>query len=113
MAKPTTAQHRRQQQIAARLAEIGFALPGTLLERYMSCGKAGCRCQADPPQLHGPYHQWTRRIAGKTRTRRLTDQQAATYGPWFDNARQLRELAAELEALSLEIFEHHEGPTKV
>ena len=111
MADPTAAERRAQQQIAARLGEIGFALPGTLLERYMACGKTGCRCQADPPQLHGPYHQWTRRIAGKTRTRRLTDHQAATYGPWFENAHRIRELTAELEALSLHIFERHEGPT--
>jgi len=32
------------------------------------------------------------------------------YRPWFDNARRLRELLAELENLSLEAFEHAEGP---
>ena len=79
--------------------------PGT---RYCSAddsaaAKAGCRCHADPPRLHGPYHQWTRKIAGKTVTRILTDDQLADYQPWFDNQRRLRALVAELETLSQEI----------
>jgi hypothetical protein len=105
---PTPAERRAQQAIAARLAEAGFALPGTLLERNMRCGKPNCRCHADPPQLHGPYHQWTRKIEGKTLTRNLTDDQVARYRPWFDNAQRLRELLAELEHLSLRIAKRAE-----
>lgn len=109
MSQPSAADRHAHAAIARRLAEAGFALPGTLLERRTSCGKPTCRCQADPPQLHGPYHQWTRKIDGKTATRRLTDEQADRYRPWFDNARRLRELLTELEALSLRIFERTEG----
>lgn len=105
MAEPTRADRRDQQAIAQRLAQLGFALPGTLLERTHVCGKPSCRCMADPPRPHGPFHQWTRKIAGKTVTRRLTDEHVARYGPWFDNARRARELLAELEALSLRIAE--------
>jgi hypothetical protein len=105
MAEPTRADQRAQQRIAQRLAQIGFALPGTLLVRSHVCGKPGCRCMADPPRPHGPFHQWTRKIAGKTVTRRLTEDQIARYRPWFDNARLARELLAELEALSLRIAE--------
>lgn len=111
MTQPRAADRRAHAAIAARLAEIGFVLPGTLLERRMSCGKTGCRCQADPPRLHGPYHQWTRKIDGKTVTRRLTDEQAAVYGPWFDNARQLRTLVDELETLGLHVFERTKDTT--
>jgi hypothetical protein len=67
------------------------------------CGHPGCRCHADPPRLHGPYHQWTRKKNGKTATRILTDDQLADYQPWFDTHRRLRELVAELEELSLAI----------
>lgn len=109
MPHPSPADRRAQAAIAERLAEVGFALPGTLLERRMSCGKPTCRCQADPPRLHGPYHQWTRKIDGKTATRRLTNEQSADYGPWFANAQRLRELVNELEALALRLFERTEG----
>jgi len=105
---PTPAQRARAARIAAQIAELtqaGFLLPGTLTERMTRCGYAGCRCHADPPQLHGPYHQWTRKINGKTVTRILTDDQLADYQPWFDNHRRLRELIAELEELSLAIAE--------
>ena len=107
---PTPAQQARAAAIAAeitaRLADVSFALPGTLADRMTRCGHPGCRCHADPPQLHGPYHQWTRKKNGKTATRILTDDQLADYGPWFDNHRRLRELITELEELSLAIAEN-------
>ena len=69
---PTPAQQARAKAIAAeitaRLAGLAFALPGTVAERKTRCGYPGCRCHADPPQLHGPYHQWTRKKDGKTST---------------------------------------------
>jgi hypothetical protein len=105
---PTPAQQARASAIAAEIAALataGFALPGTLADRMTRCGRPNCRCHADPPRLHGPYHQWTRKKDGKTSTRILTDDQLADYGPWFDNHRRLRELVAELEALSLAIAE--------
>jgi hypothetical protein len=102
---PTKAQQARARQIARQLASIGFILPGTLTERLTRCGRPGCRCHADPPVLHGPYHQWTRKVAGKTVTRILSDDQLADYQPWLDNQRRLRALLTELEALSLAITE--------
>ena len=102
---PTPAQQARAARIARELATLSFALPGTLADRLTRCGHARCRCRADPPQPHGPYHQWTRKKNGKTATRILTDDQLADYGPWFDNHRRLRELITELEALSLDIAE--------
>jgi hypothetical protein len=106
---PTPAQQARAAAIAAeitaRLAGLHFALPGTLADRMTRCGYPGCRCHADPPSRHGPYHQWTRRKNGKTATRILSDEQLADYGPWFDNHRRLRELVSELEELSLAIAE--------
>jgi hypothetical protein len=106
---PTPAQQAQAAAIAAeitaRLAGLPFALPGTLADRMTRCGYPGCRCHADPPRRHGPYHQWTRRKHGKTATRILSDEQLADYAPWFDNHRRLRQLITELEELSLAITE--------
>ena len=93
------------KRLGAAIARIGFVLPGTLAQRQTRCGRAGCHCHADPPQLHGPYWLWTRKVASKTVTRMLTDEQAADYQEWFDNAKTLRTLTNELEALSLSIVE--------
>lgn len=108
MAEPNQAERLAQAAIAERLAAAGFVLPGTLLERVHVCGKPNCRCMADPPRPHGPFHQWTRKIEGKTVTRRLTDEQVSRYGKWFDNAKRIRELVTELEALSLRVAERDE-----
>lgn len=102
-------QDQARRRISDQLAHIDGVLPGSIVERYQRCGKAACRCKADPPQLHGPYIQWTRKVAGKTVTRTLTDEQYQRYRPWFDNARRLRELTAELEAHSLATAETAEG----
>ncbi len=109
MAGPNPAEHRTRTAIAGRLADAGFALPGTLIERSMRCGKPNCGCKADPPRLHGPYHQWTRKIDGKTVTVNLTEEQVTRYGPWFASARALRAALNELEELSLHIAQREEG----
>jgi hypothetical protein len=90
-------------------AAAGPALPGTLIVRAYACGKARCRCHADPPQLHGPYAEWTRKIGGKTVTRRLTEAELADWQPLFDNAKRLRALLADLQDLTLAIVEASEG----
>jgi uncharacterized protein DUF6788 len=86
-------------------AAAGPALPGTLTVRAYACGKPNCRCHADPPRLHGPYAEWTRKIGGKTVTRRLTPRELDEYQPLFDNAKKLRALLAELHDLTLQIIE--------
>ena len=103
MCRMEPATDRTLDQIAAELAAAaGPALPGTLTVRSYACGKPRCRCHADPPLLHGPYAEWTRKIAGKTVTRRLTDAELAAWQPLFDNARKIRELVAELQELTLQ-----------
>jgi hypothetical protein len=90
-------------QLAAELADTaGPALPGTLTVRSYACGKRRCRCHASPPQLHGPYAEWTRKIEGKTITRRLTPEQLAAWQPLFDNARKMRDLLARIQDLTLQ-----------
>ena len=103
--EPTAAQRAALDKITAEIAAAaGLALPGTLAVRAYACGKPNCRCHADPPRLHGPYAEWTRKIGGKTVTRRLTDAELAEYQPLFDNARKLRALLARLQDLTLEII---------
>lgn len=103
--RPPRDQLAHARRITAELAKLRFVLPGTVNARYTRCGRAGCRCMADPPQPHGPYWWWTRKVANKTVTQILTDDQYADYQPWFDNARRARTLLTELETLSLTIVD--------
>jgi hypothetical protein len=108
-AEPSAETLAELARLHREIAEVAFALPGTVLERYTRCTSKNCRCKADPPQRHGPYLQWTRKVAGKTVTRRLTREQYERYQPWFDNARRLRRLTTQLEELSLRTAETAEG----
>jgi hypothetical protein len=102
--EPSPAQQAALARISAEIAAAaGPALPGTLIVRAYACGKPNCRCHADPPRLHGPYAEWTRKIGGKTTTRRLTPDELAEYQPLFDNAKKLRTLLNDLQDLTLEI----------
>ena len=87
--------------IAAELAALGPTLPGTVTRRQTRCGKPNCRCHGEPPQLHGPYWWWTRRVDGKTVTRMLPDDLYENYRPYFEHQRRARLLLAQLDALGL------------
>ena len=108
---PTSHPHDRAAAIGAELASLGLALPGTLIQRHTRCGKPTCHCHADPPTLHGPYWQWTRKTGGKTITRLVPDEQLDNYRQWLDNHRRLRALITELETLTLAIADAH-APAK-
>ena len=102
---PTRSEAQRVAKEIARVARAGPLLPGTITRRHTRCGRDGCRCMADPPTLHGPYWSWTRKIDRKTVTRYLSDDEARVYEAWFDNAKRLRGLIDELEALGLRAVE--------
>jgi len=93
---------RRRAKITTEIAALGLPLPGSLVERRTRCGNTGCRCHADPPQLHGPYWTWTRKVDNKTVTRTLNTARADALRPLLDNSRRLRELTTELETLALQ-----------
>jgi hypothetical protein len=90
----------KYRSLVAELGEIGFISPGSLVSRRTACGKPGCRCQADPPERHGPYYQWSRAVRGKTVSRRLDERQAALYREWIENRRHLERVVAEMAEVS-------------
>ena len=92
---------QRLEEIVSELGALGFCLPGSIAERQIRCPNEGCHCHHDPPQLHGPYIAWTRKVNKRTATRNLTPEQVTSYRPWFENNRRLRQLTSELQALSL------------
>ena len=55
----------------------------------MPCGRKGCRCQATPAALHGPYFQWTAKVDGKTVTVRVRPDEVPLYREWIGNGRKL------------------------
>jgi hypothetical protein len=108
MPHPAPGHQAEASQIAAELAAIartGMVLPGSITQRRTRCGHRRCGCHADPPRLHGPYWQWTRKVAAKTVCRWLSPEQHHDYQAWIDNDRRLRDLLARLETLGAAALE--------
>ena len=96
---------RRYRNLAAQLADIGYIAAGSLAQRHNRCGKPNCRCHGDPPQLHGPYWQWTAKVNGKTVTRRLSQSEAELYQEWIANDRQLRAIITQMRQVAAKATE--------
>ena len=92
-----TAQFRA---LRAQLAELGFFCKGTVLARRMTCGKPACACATEPARRHGPYFEWTYKVAGKTVNVRLSPETVAAYRAGTAEWRRLRTLLTRLENLS-------------
>ena len=92
---------KRVRALSVKLTDIDFVLHGSVTKHYMKCGRAGCRCMSEQPVLHGPYHDWTRRVDGKTVTVRLTEAQAGIISEWIRNMRRVEEIVSEIEKLTL------------
>ena len=88
-------------RLKAALSGIDIVLRGSVTERYMPCGREGCRCQATPPSLHGPYAQWTTKVDGKTRTVRLRPEEVPLYRAWIANGRKLDQIIRDWEQTGL------------
>ena len=100
-----TRDENRFETLKASLADLGPFRRGTVLRRFVRCGRPGCRCQVDPPQLHGPYYEWTRKVKGKTVSVRVTKEQARLLKQWIANARRLDKIVADMQLVSSGITE--------
>ncbi len=83
---------RRIERIKAQLGKLGDLRPGTLSEQYNVCTTPGCRCKAEPPQKHGPYHQLSYSRNGRSRTENVASEDLAAVRAQISNYHKLREL---------------------
>jgi hypothetical protein len=101
----TLAEQERYDTLKGGIVDLGLVCRGSIVKRFMPCGKPGCRCQATPPELHGPYYQWTRKVRGKTVTVRLSREQAQALDEWMANGRRLDKIISQMQGLSQRIIE--------
>src|ERR1035441_5665064 len=80
----------RVRQLADKLARAQPMRRGSLSDRTIRCGKAGCACADNPKARHGPYHSLTQAVGGKTRSRFLSEEQAAVARQQIAAGREFR-----------------------
>jgi hypothetical protein len=79
------------RQLVTELTQPQPMRRGSVSERSIKCGKAGCACNKDPKARHGPYYSLTQAVAGKTRSRFLTVEQAAVAHQQIAAGREFRQ----------------------
>ena len=100
-ADPVLARCARQYRVwQAALATLGYFCKGTVTSRTFKCGRASCACSHDPARRHGPYFEWTYKIAGKTVYHRLSPPEARIYKEGAAEYRKLKSLLRRLETIS-------------
>ena len=91
---------KRRSELKAKLAEVGDMRPGSLVERYRRCGKAGCHCADEGDPGHGPSWSLTREVAGKTVTRVVPATAVAQTREQIAEHRHYRGLVRDLVEIS-------------
>jgi hypothetical protein len=93
---------RRIAEIKRALAQLGPLRPGSISRQYNICGTPGCRCKADPPEKHGPYHQLNFTWRGRSHTEFVREHDLAETTAELDRYQQLRSLNDEWIDLGIE-----------
>ena len=68
----------------------------------MPCGRKGCRCQATPAALHGPYFQWHHCQDGRTVHKTITPDQVAIMERAIANHREILRLLSVWEQVTVD-----------
>ena len=102
--------NRRQPSLEAQIetlkraiVRLGDLRPGKLSQQYNVCGKADCRCKADPPEKHGPYYQLSFTRSGKSSTQFVRKEDLAVVRQQLRNYQRLRELIDHWITLGMEL----------
>jgi hypothetical protein len=93
----------RIERIKAQLAELGDLRPGALSEQYNTCRSPGCRCKADPPLRHGPYHQLSYSRRGRSTTENVRAEHVPAVQAQIATYHQLRDLVDEWVDAAIEL----------
>jgi hypothetical protein len=96
---------RRREAAVQRLAHAAESLRGSLVERYLPCGKRRCHCKSGhPSDLHGPAYYLTLSYpGGRTRQVYVSKPLKPVVERWLANYREVAGALEEISALNLEL----------
>ena len=96
---------KRHHTLALQLKDVGFVWPGSLVSRYLTCGKANCACHKDPAFRHGPYLYWSTKVGGKTVSKSVSGSDAKIVQQWITNRIELESIIEQMKEVSQDAFE--------
>ncbi|MDA3821035.1 MAG: hypothetical protein PF450_00270 [Bacteroidales bacterium] len=95
---------KRHHILTSQLKDVGFVWPGSLVSRYLTCGKANCACHKDPAFRHGPYLYWSTKVGGKTVSKTISGSKAQIVQQWIANRIELESIIEQMKEVSQDAF---------
>ena len=93
----------RRKGVLHRLPNLQQVLRGSLMERYLTCGKGQCKCARG--EKHGPV--WYLSVTlkpGKTAGMQVPPEKLAQVREWLENYRKLKEGVETISELNWELL---------
>ena len=99
-----TQAERKIQGIKKQLHQLGPFLPGSISKQYNVCGNPDCKCK-DPahPKRHGPYHQLSFTVNGRSSTRFIKTDELAEAKRRLGRFKQFKQLNKRLVDANIEL----------
>jgi len=98
----------RRQQLLQQLSGLGPVLRASLIQRFVQCGKAGCKCMRG--DKHGPAYYLTVSYAkGRTRQVYVPKDLLPLAERWVGNYRQALSVLEEISSINLELIRLREA----
>src|SRR5436190_15694532 len=91
-----------QRALVSALLELRAQLQGSLLVRYMECGKPGCACHSG--RKHGPYFVLSNRSGGRGTFAYLDARRAARARALVHRYREFRRGLQRLQKVNAELL---------
>jgi uncharacterized protein DUF6788 len=106
--KPASALRRRRAQLLRKLPPMEQLLRGSLIERYLRCGKPGCKCAQG--EGHGPKYYLSVSFPGLRPQQDYVPQgDSAQVSQYLANHQQLRTIVEEICEINRELLRRREA----
>lgn len=98
---------QKRKRVGKRLPAAEETIRGSITERYIECGKAGCRCHKEGG--HGPYYYFVvTKGVGKTISFKLPSSSKTEAEKWVRNYKKLKKGLEEISDINREILKRKE-----
>ncbi len=95
----------RIKEIEKELRALGPILPGGISEQWYTCKKKGCKCMDEnDPHKHGPYHQLSYSISGKSSSMIIKPEDLDLAKEYVRNNQRFKVLNMELLKANVEVL---------
>ena len=104
----TLALRKRRQGITQLLPPLGEILRGSLMERYLTCGKPDCRCARG--ERHGPVWYLSVSLDQSHRTgRTVAAAQVEQVRRWIANYHRVKQQLEKISEINRELLRREKG----